>query len=826
MAIKENALPLGASSGSGSYIRTVSSGGESQRTSFDVVKGAMNADIETALENEVSAREDADTALSGEIADAVAAEVTARNQAIAEAIATEVTDRNAAIAEAQDETEQAISTAISGEVTARNQAIASAIQTETADRTAAIQEAIADEVTDRNAAIASAIDDEETARNTAISEAVEAEAQAREAADEELNQSKANTDGNYPDMTVGNADQLLSSIYTEDQIPYNFRQSGGGISIGDREIDKIVGGTIAWNQLCPELNESNWSGSNTTRTYSDGVATIVPSALYGIISKSGLHSGVKVISPSHKYLMMADVKAVSDTTLAFVIGDNTNFTYAKDFTATTSWAKYSSIINIASTSVANAIYYGIRSSYSANLAEYQLKNFVMFDLTQMFGSTIADYIYSLEQATAGAGVAYFRKLFPKPYYAYNAGELMSVQAASHEMVGFNQWDEVWENGRIAVATGANISGDGVRATNYIPVIPSASYHAVCGAYTGATSMLLFYYDADKNFISYETKYPLSGFDFTPPDNAHYLRFNVQASAAVTYNNDICINLAHNGSRNGEYEPYEKHSYELDSGLTLRGIPRLDSSNSLYYDGDEYESDGSVTRKYLPLTLNGTEAWVIEASTAGLYYRFYIPLPEMARFTNYIGKFINDKGYPVATGHADYNTDYGDIALSAYNVASLSPGQNWFYILINKTGSIAVSSVAELKEWLASKPITILYPLATPTEETAAPYTNPQTVSDWGTEEYVDAAAQEGDRDVAVPVGHVTDYLANLRDKLQNLPDAANADGTYLVQQTSGQMALLAYTPGVNIPAAPTTDGTYTLQAVVSGGVATYSWVSS
>ena len=51
---------------------------------------------------------------------------------------------------------------------------------------------------------------------------------------------------------------------------------------------------------------------------------------------------------------------------------------------------------------------------------------MLFDLTQMFGSTIADYIYSLEQANAGAGVAYFRSLFPKPYYDYNAGELLSV----------------------------------------------------------------------------------------------------------------------------------------------------------------------------------------------------------------------------------------------------------------------------------------------------------------------------------------------------------------------------------------------------------------
>lgn len=57
------------------------------------------------------------------------------------------------------------------------------------------------------------------------------------------------------------------------------------------------------------------------------------------------------------------------------------------------------------------------------------------DLTALFGATEADYIYSLEQATAGAGVAYFRNLFPKDYYAYNAGEETCVGAVNGEPYG-------------------------------------------------------------------------------------------------------------------------------------------------------------------------------------------------------------------------------------------------------------------------------------------------------------------------------------------------------------------------------------------------------
>ena len=47
---------------------------------------------------------------------------------------------------------------------------------------------------------------------------------------------------------------------------------------------------------------------------------------------------------------------------------------------------------------------------------------------------------------------------------------------------------------------------------------------------------------------------------------------------------------------------------------------------------------------------------------------------------------------------------------------------------------------------------LVYELATPTTESAAPYTNPQIVDDFGTEEYV--------TDSIVPVGHVTKYMDN------------------------------------------------------------------
>ena len=234
------------------------------------------------------------------------------------------------------------------------------------------------------------------------------------------------------------------------------------------------------------------------------------------------------------------------------------------------------------------------------------------DLTQMFGSTIADYIYTLETSHTGDGVAWFRKLFPKPYYAYNAGELMSVQAASHKMTGFNQWDEEWELGGYSTSNGQKAADNTrIRNKNYIPCLPNTTY---CNS--SPATMIVLYYDAGKNFISYEGV--LTNITFTTPSNCGYINFYMATAYGTTYNNDICINLHWDGERDGEYEPYTVHSYALDSDLVLRGIPKLDADNKLYYDGDTYESDGTVTRRYGVVDI-GTLNWTYYSE----YQMFYV-----------------------------------------------------------------------------------------------------------------------------------------------------------------------------------------------------------
>ena len=95
-----------------------------------------------------------------------------------------------------------------------------------------------------------------------------------------------------------------------------------------------------------------------------------------------------------------------------------------------------------------------------------------------------------------------------------------------------------------------------------------------------------------------------------------------------------------------------------------------------------------------------------------------------------------------------------------------------------------STASDLKTALNG--VYLVYELAEPTTETADTYTNPQIVDDFGTEEYVDYAVSQSTRDVAIPVGHQTQYMANLKAKLEMSPNSPEGAGDYIVRQTNGE----------------------------------------
>lgn len=607
---------------------------------------------------------------------------------------------------------------------------------------------------------------------------------------------KANVDGYYEEMTVGDAEQLIATQFVEDNEPYLFRPTGGSSDVGNRAyFDKIVGGTVAWNQL---VDRFMLYGSKGTVEISDNKYTYTFTALGENQYHNSIASTNRFNSVSgHIYLELFGVFC----TKAFTVSIGT---MADDWTYSnvTANVKEQKGVIVNGKGTTQLLYIGAGMNYDNTFAvgdTFEISNIQLFDLTQMFGSTIADYIYSLEQSQAGAGVTWFKKLFPKDYYAYNAGELLSVEGLeSHDTVGFNQWDEETELGTISITTGEpSSSSTQIRSKNFSDCIGGQTYYN-----SGSTEICVYFYDADKTYISY--KWISSNGIYTFPSNARYFKIALLSAYGTTYKNGICINLS-DPSRNGEYEPYEKHSYPLDSSLTLRGIPKLDASNNLYYDGDEYTSDGKVKRKYGIVDL-GTLNWAYQVSGTLVAPYMYATVRNLGiKSLGPFGTTVYNIICPKYTTVARNITTFVDKTICADGDANATVTQ----IQIKDT---AYTDATTFKA--AMQGVYLIYELATPTTETAEPFQHIQIVDDFGTEEFVSTGI--------VPVGHKTRYPANLRDKLQHLPDLAGMDGTYLIQQSGKQMSLI-HMPAV-FPETPTEDGTYTLKTVVTGGVATLQWV--
>lgn len=556
-------------------------------------------------------------------------------------------------------------------------------------------------------------------------------------------------EGMYPDMGAGRAEAIVTNIHDTDLTPYVFRKTPFRST---RETEKMIGVSVPWNQLAKNDNTSGSASSITFTNNGDGTWSVT-----GLASANAYRTVNATNYPmlnGHKYLFCGCPAGGSNETyrLGLMKGGST----------VRSERGNGAIYAATEDNTLNLVMY-IYSGYDANL-KYTPQ---LFDLTLALGSSIADYIYTLETNTEGAGVAKLREwgFFDKPYYAYNAGGIESVNVSKHRMVGLNQWDEETESGYINANGSFSADANSLRSKNYCECLPNTSYYLRRPTtYTNQIGMC--WYDANKTFISRA----FSTTAVTSPANAAYFKVSLYGYGA-TYKNDICINLS-NHAVNGTYEPYTVHEYPL-ADVTLRGILKLDGSNNLYADGDVYESDGTVTRKYGIVDL-GTLDWVYDYSV------FYATITDKASAGN------NNMICPRFTVAGTKRTDItADLQMAPFN-ASTSKAVAIRYDAANQDAAAFTT---------AMNGVYLVYELDTPTTETADPYTNPQVCSPYGTEEYVDRAVAAGTRDVSIPVGHSTEYAKDIVGAIEG------------------------------IPFPPTTNGNYKLRVSVASGVPTYSWVS-
>ena len=595
---------------------------------------------------------------------------------------------------------------------------------------------------------------------------IQVESAKRDGSGKNIENNYAKQNGNYQSLTAGLSNNFDTKKVMVDESAYNFRPTAtmGSVELevgSPCKVKKIIGGSVAFNQRFYVRNTAETYGSLTlTPNTTDNSFTLngAGSGDATYMTISGVDLPIGYLANGHKYLitgvtaLFSKATTLSGDTAVHIpnAGCQTN-PYTGTLKADTVFA-----VTNNNTSVTRFYLY-LHNGDSWNNAKGYIN---LIDLTKMFGSTIADYIYSLEQANAGSGVAWFKRYFPKEYYAYNSGELVSVKTQGKKITHFNQWDEEWELGDISGSTGQDVPNSSMfRCKNYIKVEPSTTYYVHIGS---QSRIDIFYYDEDKGYIGWE--YDKGNNTFTTPSNCGYIRF--YSANQTTYNHDICINFHYDGERDGEYEPYNSETYPCDDE-ELRGIPQLDENNNLAFDGDEYANDGNVKRKYALINL-GEQNWT------------YLDGGFFAQISNCspTSQTIRCSKYNIDTTGNPNNMQDKSICSSGYSLQ---------YNIVIKDSSYTSSQTAEFKASLDG--VYLLAPLTTPTDENSIPFTEVQECDNWGTEEWL--APTTDTRPCEVPVGHETDYLPDLKAKVEVAPNTPNENGVYVMEHSASGNS---YTP--------------------------------
>lgn len=416
---------------------------------------------------------------------------------------------------------------------------------------------------------------------------------------------------------------------------FTYRESPA-IQDGLARIDKIRGNTIVWNQLVKNGNfedSTNWKAQSggSTLSVSNGVATVthVSGTINAYNPGLGFTTELKGIL-NHIYYV--DIEGKFPVSAGIYFGGNTGVFLSADFSMVAdTWVEHKKIIKATALTTAGGLfgYLGVNGAASvlSSGAEISFRKIQIIDLTAMFGSTKADEIYAMEQSESGSGVAYFRSLFPLPYYQYDAGSLLSFNGTGIKTVGFNQWDEEWETGTLNSSTGLPISSSNqIRSKNYNRCISGLEYYFRSSKTDGGNQNIyyfaVFFYDSDYNFVSraYANRQT-----FTVPANASYFKFTSNSSGVIygdEYLNDICINIS--SSENGKYEPYTTTTTTIPTDTYFpTGMKSGHNANNNTDLCDEMTSTKAITRmaKY---TFTGNES-VNSITSLGTYYRCQIPL---------------------------------------------------------------------------------------------------------------------------------------------------------------------------------------------------------
>ena len=347
-----------------------------------------------------------------------------------------------------------------------------------------------------------------------------------------------------------------------------------GLSLYD---DPAYGGLINWNQLIQDGDfgrTGNWLAQGCTLAMQDNTGT------FTITNEDGYDAYIRqtnvATTEGHVYFLGFTFKINTawqgnngfkvillgtETVTAYQSGSEGRNVYKTEellYTAT----KSNTTIGFGKIALKNTL---------ANGDTIDVKNIMLCDLTAMFG-------VGNEPAT----VDEFKELFPHSYYPYNAGEQTLVSKVNGDpyeeyevtfgVCSANQWNEEWEEGRLSW-TGENYPDNTkIRSKGFMPVAAGETYRIVT-----SNNLQIFYYDSNKEFVSFESSSKANQSTITIPAGCDYLRFYTYGSDyGNVYKHDIAINYPDTVTY---YNPYSEEcyggSYNFVTGVLTATMAEVD-----------------------------------------------------------------------------------------------------------------------------------------------------------------------------------------------------------------------------------------------------------
>lgn len=252
--------------------------------------------------------------------------------------------------------------------------------------------------------------------------------------------------------------------------------------------------------------------------------------------------------------------------------------------------------------------------------------------------------------------------------------------ADIEHTGVNVWDEEWEVGGLSTSDGQpSANPNAIRSKNFIPCLPNTAYYTK----TVNLACYLWFYDGDKNFISFVTNNVNRA--VTTPSNCRYMKIRAgdANNPLQTYNNDISINY-----------PSTDTAYHAYQGETISVT--FPTEAGIVYGGTFGVVSGELVVDRAKKTLSQNDSFVLSQSAT----RNRITWNDYESVGKTGGLFVSNalKSMPASSG------GYGTSDWEMWG-STVAP-RCWISVPLSYT-------IDDFKEFLSSDPIEIVYELATP-----------------------------------------------------------------------------------------------------------------